>query len=167
MRYRYVPKECVLFFSSSSNGRNITKTVLFRPHFGSSFQAAVLRYRGDYISASLADHIDIDAFEVEIRRFLGGTQSRAVQRSVKEQCNGVLLRHCDNLFVFCRHSAPIRYVTKKKMIDFVFQGSANRGPLLRYCSANSPAVVRYDDEGSNKVRYSRKHSVARGDISSA
>ena len=74
----------------------------------------MLRYRGDFISASLADHIDIDALEVEIGRILGGTQSRAVQRGVKEQYNGVLLRHCNNLFVFCPHSPPIRYVTKKK-----------------------------------------------------
>ena len=60
----------------------------------------MLRYCRDFFSASPADHIDIDAFEVEIGRFLDGSLSRAVQRSVREQYNGVLLRDCTTLFVF-------------------------------------------------------------------
>ena len=60
----------------------------------------MLRDCRDVFSASPADHIDIDAFQVEIGRFLGGSRSRAVQRSVREQYNGVLLRDCNTVFVF-------------------------------------------------------------------
>ena len=55
---------------------------------------------------------------------------------------------------FFRQTAPIRYVTKENDIFCFSFGSANRGPLLRYCSANSTAVLRYGAEGFNKLRYS-------------
>ena len=74
----------------------------------------MLRYCRDFISASLADDIGVDAFEVEIGRFRGGNRSRAVLGSVKEQYmyNGyVTVTIC--LFFF-RQTAPIRYVTKDK-----------------------------------------------------
>ena len=47
-----------------------------------------------------------------------------------------------------------QFVTLRRINDlFCFSfGSANRGPLLRYCSANSPAVLRYGAEGFNILR---------------
>ena len=61
---------------------------------------------------------------------------------------------------FCRQTAPIRYVTKENDIFCFSFGSANRGPLLRYCSANSTAVLRYGAEGFNKLRYTGQISSA-------
>ena len=69
MRYRYVTKECVLFFFSSSNGRNVTKTVLLFHTVARHFKLLCYVTAEILFLPSPADHMDIDAFEVEIGRF--------------------------------------------------------------------------------------------------
>ena len=48
-----------------------------------------------------------------------------------------------------------QFVTLRRKNDIFCSsfGSSNREPLLRYCSSNSPAVLRYGDEGFIKLRY--------------